>query len=127
MWTGPRTHTEKPHVHPRFALHYASASVLLAASGLAMAQTATQIHDPSQVQQMATVQVLGTAEEEIKESLGVSVITAEEIARRPPTNDLSDLIRREPGVNLTGNSASGARATAARSTSAAWAPRTPSS
>lgn len=106
---GPRTHTEKPHVHPRFALHYASASVLLAASGLAMAQTATQIHDPSQVQQMATVQVLGTAEEEIKESLGVSVITAEEIARRPPTNDLSDLIRREPGVNLTGNSASGAR------------------
>ncbi|AMG88287.1 TonB-dependent siderophore receptor [Bordetella bronchiseptica] len=94
---------------PRFALHYASASVLLAASGLAMAQTATQIHDPSQVQQMATVQVLGTAEEEIKESLGVSVITAEEIARRPPTNDLSDLIRREPGVNLTGNSASGAR------------------
>lgn len=58
---------------------------------------------------MQSIQVLGTAEEEIKESLGVSVITAEDIQRRPATNDLADIIRREPGVNLTGNSASGSR------------------
>ncbi|MCJ9714394.1 TonB-dependent receptor plug domain-containing protein, partial [Bordetella hinzii] len=76
-------------------------------AGPAWAQT--QIQDPSLVQEMPAVQVLGTAEEEVKESLGVSVITAEEIQRRPPVNDLADIIRREPGVNLTGNSASGAR------------------
>ncbi|CAG8871139.1 Ferric enterobactin receptor [Pseudomonas fluorescens] len=50
-----------------------------------------------------------TAEEEARQALGSSVITEEDIKRRPPANDLSDIIRREPGVNLTGNSASGAR------------------
>ncbi|CAP43863.1 TonB-dependent siderophore receptor [Bordetella petrii] len=88
---------------------YAGAVVSLLLSGTALAQNAAMPHDADVVQEMASVQVLGTAEEEIKESLGVSVITAEEIQRRPPTNDLSDIIRREPGVNLTGNSASGAR------------------
>ncbi|MBO1114391.1 TonB-dependent siderophore receptor [Bordetella petrii] len=88
---------------------YVGAVVGFALSGAALAQNAPLPRDADVVQEMATVQVLGTAEEEIKESLGVSVITAEEIQRRPPTNDLSDIIRREPGVNLTGNSASGAR------------------
>jgi len=88
---------------------YVGAVVSFALSGAALAQNAPLPRDAEVVQEMATVQVLGTAEEEIKESLGVSVITAEEIQRRPPANDLSDIIRREPGVNLTGNSASGAR------------------
>lgn len=50
-----------------------------------------------------------TAEQEAKQALGSSVITAEDIERHPPANDLSEIIRRQPGVNLTGNSASGAR------------------
>ncbi|WP_070096108.1 TonB-dependent siderophore receptor [Pseudomonas sp. NBRC 111139] len=50
-----------------------------------------------------------TAEREARQALGTSIITAEDIKRHPPANDLSDIIRREPGVNLTGNSASGAR------------------
>ncbi|WP_434778075.1 FepA family TonB-dependent siderophore receptor [Neisseria sp. Ec49-e6-T10] len=50
-----------------------------------------------------------TAEEELKQSLGVSVITSEDIEKRPPANDLSELIRTMPGVNLTGNSATGQR------------------
>ncbi|MYZ43631.1 FepA family TonB-dependent siderophore receptor [Schauerella aestuarii] len=90
---------------PLFTLRYASAAVFLVTSGAAFAQ----VLPPSAVQEMDTVQVLGTAEDEIKESLGASTITAAEIERRPPTNDLSDIIRRAPGVNLTGNSASGAR------------------
>ncbi|MDH4550810.1 TonB-dependent siderophore receptor [Pseudomonas sp. BN607] len=52
---------------------------------------------------------LVTAEREARQALGSSIITAEDIKRHPPANDLSDIIRREPGVNLTGNSASGAR------------------
>nr|WP_256816852.1 TonB-dependent siderophore receptor [Pseudomonas putida] len=52
---------------------------------------------------------LVTAEREARQALGSSIITEEDIKRHPPANDLSELIRREPGVNLTGNSASGAR------------------
>ena len=65
-----------------------------------------------------------TAKQELKQAPGVSIITAEDIKKRPPANDLSDVIRREPGVNLTGNSTSGSRATIARSTCAAWARKT---
>jgi ferric enterobactin receptor len=63
--------------------------------------------------QAATDTVLGettvraTAEEELKQALGVSVITQEELTERAPANDISELVRTMPGVNLTGNSASG--------------------
>lgn len=56
---------------------------------------------------LAEVEVLGTAEEMLKQAPGVSTISKEDIAKRPPANDLSELIRTMPGVNLTGNSASG--------------------
>ncbi|WP_278941665.1 TonB-dependent siderophore receptor [Pseudomonas helleri] len=62
-----------------------------------------------QALQLEETRVLGTAAEELKQAPGVSIITAEDIKKRPPANDLSDIIRREPGVNLTGNSSSGAR------------------
>jgi len=58
---------------------------------------------------LSEVQVLGTAEETLKQAPGVSIITSEDIEKRPPANDLSDIIRRMPGVNLTGNSATGQR------------------
>ncbi|HHD7473687.1 TPA: TonB-dependent siderophore receptor [Klebsiella oxytoca] len=50
-----------------------------------------------------------TAAEELKQQPGVSIITQKDIEERPPVNDLSELIRKMPGVNLTGNSANGAR------------------
>ena len=53
--------------------------------------------------------VRATAEEELKQQPGVSIITAEDIEKSPPVNDLSDIIRKMPGVNLTGNSANGSR------------------
>ena len=53
--------------------------------------------------------VVATAEEELKQAPGVSLITAEDIKKRPPVNDLSEIVRKMPGVNLTGNSASGTR------------------
>ncbi|AZR94054.1 outer membrane receptor protein [Bordetella trematum] len=89
----------------RFSRHYARSALLLAMTAPAWVQAQEVTH----VQEMSAVKVVGTAEEEGKESLGVSIITAEEIQRRPPVNDLADIIRREPGVNLTGNSASGSR------------------
>lgn len=56
-------------------------------------------------QSLDTVHV--TAAQIARQALGSSVITAEDIERRPPVNDLSQLLRTMPGVNLTGNSASG--------------------
>lgn len=56
---------------------------------------------------LADVEVIGTAEEMLKQAPGVSIISREDIEKRPPANDLSDLIRTMPGVNLTGNSSSG--------------------
>ncbi|PWC17612.1 TonB-dependent siderophore receptor [Brenneria roseae subsp. roseae] len=53
--------------------------------------------------------VRATAEEELKQQPGVSIITKEDIEKQPPVNDLSEIIRKMPGVNLTGNSASGSR------------------
>lgn len=53
--------------------------------------------------------VLATAREELKQAPGVSIITAEDLRKSPPANDLAEIIRRQPGVNLTGNSSSGAR------------------
>ncbi|MCL2893202.1 TonB-dependent siderophore receptor [Brenneria tiliae] len=56
-----------------------------------------------------TVIVQATAEEALKQQPGVSIITAEDIRKSPPVNDLSDIIRKMPGVNLTGNSSTGQR------------------
>lgn len=50
-----------------------------------------------------------TAEQELKQQPGVSTITADDIKKSPPVNDLADIIRKMPGVNLTGNGASGSR------------------
>ncbi|TFY86840.1 TonB-dependent siderophore receptor [Pseudomonas kairouanensis] len=77
-------------------------SLLPISSYAAEAETPAQMELPTQT-------VLGTAEEEIKQMPGVSIITAEDIKKRPPANDLSEIIRTMPGVNLTGNSSSGQR------------------
>lgn len=79
-----------------------SAAVLLSIGNVAVAKE-------DQLRQLDTVQVIATAEEEIKQSLGVSVISANDLEKRPPVNDLSEILRRQPGVNLTGNANSGSR------------------
>lgn len=77
-------------------------ALALAYAGLpAMAQDA--------VKSLSEVTVLGTAEDAWKQALGVSTISAQDIEKRPPANDLSEIIRTMPGVNLTGNSTSGQR------------------
>ena len=50
-----------------------------------------------------------TAAAQTLQAPGVSSITAEEIRKHPPARDVSELIRTQPGVNLTGNSTSGQR------------------
>ncbi|SMB90443.1 outer membrane receptor for ferrienterochelin and colicins [Pasteurella testudinis DSM 23072] len=50
-----------------------------------------------------------TAEDQVKQQLGVSVVTAKDLEKRPATNDISEVLRTMPGVNLTGNTSSGQR------------------
>lgn len=63
--------------------------------------------DPKNITELNTVTV--SAETELKQALGASVIDAEDISNLPPVNDLADIIRTQPGINLTGNSTSGQR------------------
>ncbi|KHL25341.1 outer membrane receptor protein [Croceibacterium mercuriale] len=51
--------------------------------------------------------IVVTAQVQGLQALGATTITAEDIAKQPPVNDLSDLLRRQPGLNLTGAGSAG--------------------
>ncbi|MCK9511041.1 MAG: FepA family TonB-dependent siderophore receptor [Pigmentiphaga sp.] len=87
----------RPFQPARLALAIAGALAFWPHTGAAQAPVST----------LESVQVLGTAEEELLQAPGVSIITPTELRDRPPANDLAQIIRTQPGVNLTGNSASG--------------------
>ncbi|WP_413739989.1 TonB-dependent siderophore receptor [Sodalis sp. RH14] len=53
--------------------------------------------------------IVVTAAKQNLQAPGVSTISADEIRKRPPARDVSEIIRTMPGVNLTGNSTSGQR------------------
>lgn len=63
---------------------------------------------PEQVDAEGGTMVVTAAQQNLQ-APGVSTITADEIKKRPPSRDLSEIIRTMPGVNLTGNSTSGQR------------------
>ncbi|MFZ1873233.1 MAG: TonB-dependent siderophore receptor [Chania sp.] len=65
--------------------------------------------EENQAETAAEDTMVVTAAKQNLQAPGVSTITAEEIKRRPPARDISELIRTMPGVNLTGNSTSGQR------------------
>ncbi|MCH5487757.1 FepA family TonB-dependent siderophore receptor [Pseudomonas syringae pv. syringae] len=74
------------------------------ATGLEIEQdTTANTHD------LEIQETIVTAEQELKQASGVSIITAEDIKKRPTVNDLSEIVRKMPGANLTGNSSSGSR------------------
>ncbi|MDG9924986.1 MULTISPECIES: FepA family TonB-dependent siderophore receptor [unclassified Pseudomonas] len=105
-------------MQPRFRFSHLTLALMMATVPQALQAASDQVRVEStdlpvagteQALQLEETRVLGTAEEELKQAPGVSIITAEDIQKLPPTNDLSEVIRREPGVNLTGNSTSGNR------------------
>lgn len=96
-----------PHapIHHRFRRSLLSVAAASAASML-IQPSAAQVPDAAEEALLQEVTV--TAESQLLQAVGVSIITAEEIEDRPPANDLAELIRTMPGVNLTGASSSGA-------------------
>ncbi|MBP6117611.1 MAG: FepA family TonB-dependent siderophore receptor [Neisseriaceae bacterium] len=98
------------HAQPASCGHHHKKKILASAVltlSLGTLSTLAYAEETEDTAELSTVVV--TAERQLKQSLGVSVIDAEEIAKRPPVNDIKDLIRTMPGVNLTGNTASNAR------------------
>ena len=61
------------------------------------------------VEQAEVDTVYVTAEKQLQQSLGVSRISKDDIDKRPAVNDISEFVRTMPGVNLTGNTATGQR------------------
>lgn len=90
----------------RFGRHVLVAACTLALAPWAAAQTTAAPGDG--VAALQEVQVLGTAEDAWKQAPGVSTVTQEDLEAQP-SNDLADIVRKQPGVNLTGNSTSGQR------------------
>lgn len=93
-------------MQPRFKLNLLCLALLALSPSTLMAATEAKTDDALE---LSETHVVATAEEELKQAPGVSLITAEDIKKRPPVNDLSEIVRKMPGVNLTGNSASGTR------------------
>lgn len=60
---------------------------------------------PQNQNELETVYV--TAERQLQQSLGVSRISKQDLDTHPVINDVSELVRTMPGVNLTGNTTSG--------------------
>ncbi|MEE1922521.1 TonB-dependent siderophore receptor [Pseudomonas sp. 148P] len=93
-------------MQPRFKLNPLCLALLAISPSSLLAATQA----PSgEALELTDTHVVATAAEELKQAPGVSLITEEDIKKRPPVNDLSEIIRKMPGVNLTGNSASGTR------------------
>ncbi|WP_168161429.1 FepA family TonB-dependent siderophore receptor [Oceanicola sp. S124] len=99
-----------------------TSALLVATSGAAWAQSEAEtglalylsgdeeilIVDGDETYTLDTIQVR-SYEDEVLQGLGTSTIGAQEISEQPVTNDISEIVRKMPGVNLTGASASGQR------------------
>ena len=82
-------------------------AVVGAMSSFAMANDVVVTTKENEETQLQTIVL--TAEEQVKQSLGASIITDKDLEKLPVVNDISEYVRRMPGVNLTGNSATGQR------------------
>ncbi|MBN6071380.1 FepA family TonB-dependent siderophore receptor [Aggregatibacter actinomycetemcomitans] len=60
-----------------------------------------------ETQNLDEIQV--TAEQQVKQSLGVSIVTEKDLERNPIENDASEIIAKQPGVTLSTNAPGGAR------------------
>ena len=87
-----------------------TASFFSASAGAAATEASeSAASSPSETVDADGSTIMVTAAEQNLQAPGVSTITADEIKKRPPARDVSEIIRTMPGVNLTGNSTSGQR------------------
>lgn len=89
---------------PFMPTHTAIGLVLACLAGPVLAQQ-TDVAEDSLL--LDTIVI--SAKDQIRQALGVSQISAEDLEKTPVVNDVSEVIRKMPGVNLTGATASGQR------------------
>jgi len=92
---------------PTFRLACGTALSLLSVIGIPAAPAFAQDAEAEDTVLLDTVVI--SAEDQIKQALGVSNISAEDLEKTPVVNDVAEIIRKMPGVNLTGSSPSGQR------------------
>ena len=81
----------------------------LAILPLALISAFSHAAEEKSAEQAEVDTVYVTAEKQLQQSLGVSRISKDDIDKRPAVNDISEFVRTMPGVNLTGNTATGQR------------------
>ena len=81
----------------------------LAILPLALISAFSHAAEEKAVEQAEVDTVYVTAEKQLQQSLGVSRISKDDIDKHPAANDISEFVRTMPGVNLTGNTATGQR------------------
>lgn len=81
----------------------------LAILPLALISAFSHAAEEKAVEQAEVDTVYVTAEKQLQQSLGVSRLSKDDIDKRPVANDISEFVRTMPGVNLTGNTATGQR------------------
>lgn len=99
----PQAAATRHHAHRMDAYRYATALGLTLCAGVAMAQ------ERNGEEETVLETIVITAEQQLKQAPGVSTVTSDDIARTPPANDISEIIRKMPGANLSGTTASGQR------------------
>lgn len=88
---------------PRLTVVAAALAPLMASPAWAQVEGSS-----TNVTELPEIEVLGTAEQAWKQAPGVSIVTQEQL-QTAPASDIAEVLRKQPGVNLTGNSTSGQR------------------
>ena len=83
-----------------------AASLLCISSGLSFSALADDAANNGDTE---LEEIVVTAEQQSKQALGYSKISREDLENHPVANDLSQIIRTMPGVNLTNGGNSGQR------------------
>lgn len=83
-------------------------SILAIISTMAIANEPIQSEKETETTKLATI-VVQAAKDELKQDASLSVISKEVLEKQPISNDISEIVRTMPGVNLSGSSTSGQR------------------
>ncbi|MGP9516580.1 FepA family TonB-dependent siderophore receptor [Psychrobacter sp. AOP5-CZ1-12] len=104
--------TSQPLATGKVLLSIAIASIL-SSTAFAAEGDEVAVHEATDQEAVPTATldtiVVRAAREELEQAAGLSVISEEAIEKSSVSNDISEIVRKMPGVNLSGSSTSGQR------------------
>lgn len=90
----------------QFCLAVMGASTLISTQAMAATAEEELADEPSAT--LDTI-VVKAAKDELKQAAGLSIIGEKTLENQPVSNDIAEIVRKMPGVNLSGSSTSGQR------------------